>query len=228
MSLSPKLASSVLASLASAVALATGFVAYGPSVGAQETIQQIAGAPGEPGAEASGALGLDLSGPPGPPGPEGPPGPPGPPGPEGPAGPPGPAAAFKDAVTTDYVMPVAAPDAVTNLLPLRFRAPASGWVYVSGNGYCNVPVDPSTSATHYVVYVAESPQAPFAGALPGAGFVRFPGGATMVQVPFAVARVLSVKAGANGVFLNFQNFSGLAGYSCQANLVAFFAGAKMQ
>ena len=216
MSLNPTLASSVLTSLASAVALATGFVAYGPS--------GIAYAQSEFGVESpQGIPGLE-----GPRGPEGPPGPEGPEGPGGPAGPPGPAAAFKDAATTDYVMPAAAPDAVTNLLPLRFRAPASGWVYVSGNGYCNVPVDPSASATHYVVYVAESPDAPFSGALPGAAFVRFPSGATMQQVPFAVTRVLPVRAGANGVYLNFQNFSGLAGYSCQANLVAFFAGAKMQ
>ena len=227
MSLNPTLASSVLTSLASAVALATGVVAYGPP--------GIAYAQGDAGVESpQGIPGLEgprgPPGPTGPTGPEGPEGPKGPEGPEGPAGPPGPAAAFKDAATTDYVMPAAAPDAVTNLLPLRFRAPASGWVYVSGNGYCNVPVDPSASAsaTHYVVYVAESPDAPFSGALPGAAFVRFPSGATMQQVPFAVTRVLPVRAGANGVYLNFQNFSGLAGYSCQGNLVAFFAGAKMQ
>src|SRR5512143_2321520 len=85
---------------------------------------------------------------------EGPVGPQGPAGLEGPAGPMGPAgasAAFKDAATTDYVMPDAAPGQVTNLLSLRFRAPALGWAYVSGNGYCNVPAEPT--APHYAVFV---------------------------------------------------------------------------
>ncbi len=141
-------------------------------------------------------------------------------------GPPGPAAAFKDAATTDYVTPSPVADAVTNLLALRFHAPASGWVYVSANGYCNVPVKPA--ATHFAVYVADAPDAAFDGALSGAAFVRFPGGSNMQQIPFAATRVLPVKAGANAVYLDFQNFSGLAGYSCQANVVALFAATKMQ
>jgi hypothetical protein len=200
--------------------LATGVVAYGPPGHAYaQSDPAVEGLHGIPGS-------ADPAGPSGPPGPEGPPGPPGPPGPEGPAGPPGPTAAFKDAATADYVMPEATAYAVTNLLPLHFHAPSSGWVYVSGNGYCNVPVKPA--ATHYTVYVADAPDAAFSGALPGAAFVRFDRGATMVQVPFAATRVLPVRAGANAVFLNFQNFSGLAGYSCQANLVAFFAAAKMR
>jgi len=29
-------------------------------------------------------------------------------------------------------------------------------------------------------------------------------------------------------FLDFQKFSGLAGYSCQANLVVFFTATKLQ
>jgi hypothetical protein len=218
MTFNPTLASSVLTSLASAVALATGTVAYGPSVAAD--------AQGEPGAAGLAALLGLKDGAPGPAGPAGPQGPPGPPGPEGPAGPPGPAAAFKDAATADYVMPGATADAVTNLLPLRFRAPSSGWVYVSASGYCNVPVEPT--ATHYAVYVADAPDTAFSGALPGTAFVRFPNGATMQQVPFSVARVLPVAAGANAVYLNFQNFSGLAGYSCQANLVALYTAVRMQ
>jgi hypothetical protein len=240
MSLSPKLASAVLASLASAVALATGVVAYGPPEIAYAQSKHGAGAPravseapGEPAGALAGPagvpgeptdlLGVDLRGPPGP---EGPAGPPGPAGPEGPAGPPGPAAAFKDAATADYVIPAAGAGAVTNLLPLHFRAPSAGWVYVSGSGYCNVPVEPT--ATHYAVYVADAPDAAFNGALSGAAFVRFPRGSDMQQVPFAVTRVLPVKAGANAVFLDFQNFSGLAGYSCQASLVAFFTAVKMR
>jgi Collagen triple helix repeat (20 copies) len=182
--------------------------------------------------------GYTVLGPPGPPGPrgeqglsgpqgvEGPAGPQGPAGPEGPAGLPGPSAAFKDAATTDYVMPVAGPSEVTNLLSLRFRAPALGWAYVSGNGYCNVPAEPT--ATHYAIYVSSRPDAPHDGALPGAAFVRFPQGGSMVQVPFSATRVVPVRAGPNEVFLNFQNFSGLRGYSCQANLVAFFTATKLQ
>ena len=158
-------------------------------------------------------------------GPGGPAGPAGLEGPEGPAGPAGPSAAFKDAATADYVMPTAAPGEVTNLLSLRFRAPTLGWAYVSGSGYCNVPAEPT--ATHYAIYVSSRPDAPHDGALPGAAFVRFPQGGSMVQVPFSATRVLPVKAGANEVFLNFQNFGGLAGYSCQGNLVAFFTATKL-
>jgi hypothetical protein len=213
MSLSRTLASSVFASLASAVALATGVVASGPPGTAYAQGEQGAGSP----------QGIPSTRDPGPPGP---PGPAGPEGPVGPEGPPGPAAAFKDAATADYVAPAATPGAVTNLLPLHFRAPSSGWIYVSGNGYCNVPQ--KRTATHYAVYVAEAPDAAFTGALSGAAFVRFPDGSNMQQVPFAVTRVLPVKAGANAVYLDFQNFSGLAGYSCQANLVAFFTATKMR
>ena len=111
-------------------------------------------------------------------------------------------------------------------LSLRFRAPTLGWAYVSGNGYCNVPAE--QTATHYAVYVSARADAQHDGSLPGASFVRFPQGATMVQVPFAATRVMPVKAGANEVFLNFQNFSGLRGYSCQASLVAFFTATKLQ
>jgi Collagen triple helix repeat (20 copies) len=184
------------------------------------------------------SAGYAVLGPPGPPGPAGPHGergaqgpggavgPQGPAGPEGPAGPAGPAAAFKDAETADYVMPGSGQGEVTNLLSLRFRAPTLGWAWVTGSGYCNVPAEPT--ATHYAVYVSPHADAPHDGSLPGAAFVRFPQGGPMVQVPFSATRVLPVKAGSNDVFLNFQNFSGLRGYSCQANLVAFFTATKLQ
>ena len=188
--------------------------------------------------------GFTLLAPPGPPGPagprgeqgdrgpagaqgaHGPAGPQGPDGAGGPAGPPGAAAAFKDAATKEFVAPGSGAGEVTPLLALRFRAPSAGFVHVTGTGYCNVPADPG--ATHYAVYIASRPDAPHDGALPGAAFVRFPQGATMAQVPFAASRVLPVLAGDNQVFLDFQNFSGLAGYSCQAQLVAVFAQAKLQ
>jgi hypothetical protein len=57
--------------------------------------------------------------------------------------------------------------------------------------------------------------------------VRFPSGASQVQVPFSVTRVLAVTGGPAEVYLNFQNFNGLPGFSCQANLVALFAGSRM-
>jgi hypothetical protein len=128
--------------------------------------------------------------------------------------------------TDDYVMPGAAAGEVSNLLALRFRAPTLGWVFVSGSGYCNVPAE--RAATHYAVYVAQAADAPHDAALPGNSFVRFPNGAPMTQVPFSAARVLPARAGQNEVFLNFQNFSGLDGYSCQAQLVAFFTATKLQ
>lgn len=154
----------------------------------------------------------------------GPQGPPGPEGPRGPVGPPGPAASFKDAATSDYVMPGADPGQVTNLVALRFRAPSAGWIFATGTGYCNVPQE--QGVTHYAVYLAEAPEEPVS-VLPGAAFVRFPQGATMVQVPFTVTRVLQVKAGQNEVSVNFQNFTGLEGYSCQAQLVAFFTATRL-
>lgn len=204
-------AAHVVATLASATLLATGY-----TIVAQPGPPGPAGAQGEPGPR--GEQGVA--------GPQGPQGPQGPEGPRGPQGPAGASAAFKAAATADYVMPGAGAGEVTNLLELKLRAPSAGQVFASATGYCNVPAEPT--ATHYAVYVADAADAPHEAALPSAVFVRFPQGATMVQVPFAVSRVLPVKAGAGALYLNFQNFSGLAGYSCQANLVAFFGGAALQ
>jgi len=164
---------------------------------------------------------------PGTPGVQGHPGPPGPQGPEGPPGPPGPAAAFKHAFTTQFVRPVAGKDEVTPLLEIRFRAPSAGWVYSQANGFCNVPDTAST--THYALYLSDSPTAIYSD-VPSSGstFGRFPQGATMVQVPFSVSRALPVKAGQNALYLDFQNFSGLEGYACQASLVVFFTSALLQ
>jgi hypothetical protein len=161
----------------------------------------------------------------GPQGPQGVAGPQGPQGPEGPRGAPGASAAFKDAATTEYVLPGAGAGEVTTLLPLRYRAPSAGWAYVSASGYCNVPAEPA--ATQYAVYLARGAGEQHGEALPSTAFVRFPQGATQVQVPFSVTRVLPAAAGVNDVFLNFQNFSGLSGYSCQASLVVFFSAAKL-
>lgn len=166
------------------------------------------------------------------PGPEGPVGSQGPEGPRGPVGPIGPTgragvdAAFKDAATADWILPRAEVDAVSTLVELRFVAPTPGFAFVSGTGYCNVPTD--AGETHYAVYVATAPDAGFGGAIPGASFARFPRGSSMAQVPFAATRVLEVKAGANTAYLSFQNFGGLPGYSCQANLVALFSASKLQ
>jgi Collagen triple helix repeat (20 copies) len=200
----------VVAALASAGAITAGYALLGP------------GGPAGPKGEAGEA---GAPGPAGIAGPVGPQGPQGPEGARGPVGPAGASAAFKDAATRDYVMPGAAPNEVTNLLALRFVAPTAGWVYVSGNGYCNVPSE--QAITQYAIYIAEARAEPHGSALPSTAFVRFPAGASQVQVPFSVSRVLQVAGGRDEVFLNFQNFSGLPGYSCQANLVVFFAGAKL-
>ncbi|GEJ58732.1 collagen-like protein [Anaeromyxobacter diazotrophicus] len=197
----------LLAALASAGTLATGYAFLAP-----------AGPPGPEGPRGE-------AGPAGAPGAQGPAGPQGPEGPRGPAGAPGPSAAFKDAATAEWVMPGAGAGEVTSLLTLRFRAPSDGFAYVSGTGYCNVP--PDGGATHYAVYVADRADAAHDGALAGASFVRFPQGATLAQVPFAASRVLPVHAGPNAAYLLFQNFSGLAGYSCQAQLVAFFTATRL-
>jgi len=201
----------VVAALASAGAITAGYALLGP--GGPQGPQGDAGVQGAPG-------------PAGVAGPAGPQGPQGPAGERGPAGPPGASSAFKDASTRDYVMPGEGPGEVTNLLALRFVAPSAGWVYVSGSGYCNVPSE--QAITQYAVYLAEARSEPHGRALPSTAFVRFPQGATQVQVPFSVTRVLPVAAGRDEVFLNFQNFSGLPGYSCQANLVALFNAAKLQ
>jgi len=201
----------VVASLASAGLVAAGYTLVAP--------------PGPPGPQglpgAAGPVGQQGGA-----GPQGPAGLQGPAGERGPVGPAGPSAAFKDVSTSEYVFPGAGAGEISTLLALPFKAPSWGWVYLTGTGYCNVPSE--QAATQYAVYVASTRDAPHDAALPSAAFVRFPQGATMVQVPFSVARVLPVKAGGNKAFLNFQNFSGLAGYSCHANLVAFFTAAKMQ
>jgi hypothetical protein len=162
----------------------------------------------------------------GPVGPVGPLGPEGPRGPIGPTGRPGADAAFKDAATTDWILPRAEVDAVSTLVQLRFEAPSAGFAFVSGTGYCNVPTD--LGETHYAVYVSTAATAGYNGAIPGASFARFPRGSSMAQVPFAATRVIEAKAGTNEVYLSFQNFGGLLGYSCQANLVALFAASKLQ
>jgi hypothetical protein len=206
----------IVASLASAGLVTAGYTLVAPPGPAGPV--GPAGERGEVGAP----------GPAGAPGPQGVAGPQGPAGPEGPMGPRGPAgapAAFKDAATAEFVFPGARPGEVTSLLTLPFRAPAAGQAYVTATGFCNVPSD--AGVTHYAVYVAEAPDAPHDGAVPGAAFARFPAGATMAQVPFGASRVVPVQAGANAVHLNFQNFSGVAGYSCQANLVVFFTAAKL-
>ncbi len=186
------------------------------------------------------AVGYTVFGPPGPVGPVGPvgpqgvagsqgsvgpQGPAGPVGPQGPAGPAGPSAAFKDVSTTDFVLPRAEPGAVTNLLALRFRAPSAGFVYVSGNGFCNTP--PEATGVQYAVYAAEGPDETHEQGIAGASFVRMPTGAAAAQLPFAVSRVLPVRGGNHAVYLNFQNFAGTAGHSCQWTLVAFFTAARL-
>jgi len=203
--------SQIVASLASAGVVAAGYTLLAPP-----------GPPGSRGEQGErgvqGAVGAA--------GPQGPAGPQGLEGLRGPQGPAGPTAAFKDVSTKDYVIPSDGAGQVTNLLALPFRAPMLGWVFASATGYCNVPSE--QAATQYAIYLADAPDAAHDGALPSAAFVRFPQGASMVQVPFSVSRVLAVKAGHNEVFLDFQNFSGLAGYSCQANLVVFFTATKLQ
>ena len=206
MPLRPTLAQLVVG-LASASALTAGYTLLGP--------------PGPPGPKGdAGQPGVQ-----GPAGPAGPAGPQGPQGPQGAAGPAGGMAAFKDASTVDYVWPSHGAGDVTRLLSVRFRAPSAGWVFASGSGYCNVPSE--QAVTQYAVYVAESAAEAHGASLPGTAFVRFPQGATQVQVPFSVTRVLPVDGGPDEVFLNFQNFSGLSGYSCQANLVVFFSASKL-
>ncbi len=175
----------------------------------------------------------------GPQGPAGPEGPQGPQGVQGPRGLTGAAATFADAAT-DGVLPVTR--VLTNILSLKFNAPTDGKVYVSGSGFCNVPPTPGAgSAANYAVYVAEKadaqhtqdPLAELPQPVSGAALVRLSKEAvgSQAQVPFSVTRVLHVSGGAKEVFLNFQKFSSapsidpandLAGYSCQANLVAFF------
>jgi hypothetical protein len=201
----------VVASLASAGLVTAGYTLVAP-----------AGPPSPQGqAGATGPAGLQ-----GETGPKGPAGPQGPAGERGPMGPAGPGAAFKDASTAEYVFPGAGANEISTLLALEFKAPAAGFAWVNGSGYCNVPSE--QGATQFAVYLATAAGAPHDGALPSAAFVRFPAGATMVQVPFSAARALPVRAGRNVAFLNFQNFSGLAGYSCHATMVAFFTASKLQ
>ena len=206
MSIRPTLSQLVVA-LASAGTLTAGYAVLGP------------GGPQGP----AGPTG--ASGPQGPAGVAGPAGPQGLEGPRGATGATGGAAALKAASTPDYVWPGARPGEVSRILSLRYRAPSAGWIFVTGSGYCNVPSE--EAVTQYAVYVAESATEPHGAALPSTAFVRFPHGASQVQVPFTVTRVLKVEGGPGEVFLDFQNFSGLDGYSCQANLVALFGAAQL-
>jgi hypothetical protein len=194
-----------MATIGTAGALAVGYTAFAP-----------AGPPGPEG----------PAGPPGAMGPTGPAGPAGEQGPAGPPGPPGPSAAFKEAATADYVSPRADAGSVTNLLSLRFRAPSHGFAYVTASGYCNTP--PDAAGAQYAVYVAGEPDDPHDEAIHGSAFVRMPAGAPLAQVPFSASRVFSVRAGPNVVFLNFQNFAGTAGHSCQGTMVAFFSASRLQ
>ncbi|HET9598587.1 MAG TPA: hypothetical protein VFP65_23620 [Anaeromyxobacteraceae bacterium] len=204
----------LVASLASAGMVAAGYTLVAPP--GPQGAQGVAGVAGAQGPQGEAGVA----------GPTGPQGAVGPQGERGPMGPAGPSAAFKDASTAEYVFPGAGANEVSSLLALDVKAPSWGWVWVSGTGYCNVPSE--GGATQYAVYLASAGDAPHDGSLPGAAFVRFPQGVSMVQVPFAVSRSFPVKAGKNTVHLNFQNFSGLAGYSCHANVAAFFTATKLQ
>lgn len=203
--------SHVLATVGAVGAMSAGYAVFSP-----------ASAPGPEGPPGM----AGPAGPQGPTGPQGPAGTMGPPGPPGPTGAPGPSAAFKDTTTTEYVVPRAEAGTVTNLVALRFRAPAAGFAYVNANGYCNTP--PESASAHYAVYVAGAPDDPHDDAIHGSSFVRMPTGAPLAQVPFTASRVFSVRSGLNVVYLNFQNFAGNAGHSCQATLVAFFSTSKLQ
>jgi len=199
--------SHVLATVGAVGAMSAGYVVFAPAA--------APGPEGPPG----------MAGPVGAPGPAGPEGKAGPMGPPGPSGPAGPSAAFKDVTTTDFVAPRAEAGAVTSLLALRFRVPAAGYAYVNANGYCNTP--PEAPGAHYTVYVAGAPEDPHDEAIHGSSFVRMPTGAPLAQVPFTASRVFSVRPGLNVVYLNFQNFAGAAGHSCQATMVAFFSTSKL-
>jgi hypothetical protein len=200
-----------MATLGTAGALAVGYTAFAPP--GPEGPEGPAGPPG-------------AVGPQGPAGPAGATGPAGPMGPPGPAGPAGPSAAFKEVTTADYVVPKAEPGAVTNIASLRFRAPSHGFAYVTTTGYCNTP--PDAAGAHYAVYVAGEPDDTHDDSIQGTAFVRMPSGAPLAQIPFATSRVFPVRAGTNLVYLNFQNFAGTAGHSCQGTLVAFFSASKLQ
>jgi hypothetical protein len=126
----------------------------------------------------------------------------------------------------DFALPKAEPGAVTNLLALRFRAPAVGFVHVSANGFCNLPVE--AAGAHYAVYIAGQPDDTHEDALAGSAFVRVPASPSQGQTPFSASRTFPVRQGVNVVFLNFQNFAGLAGHSCQASMTAFFTREKLQ
>ncbi len=188
----------------------------------------------------------------GPQGPAGPAGPEGPQGVQGPKGPAGTAATFASAESPGVVE---FKTVLSNIVSLKFNAPADGKVYVSGSGFCNVPPMKSAAnyAANYAVYVADkavaewttTPGAADAQPVPGTALVRLSKYATetglsdlyKAQVPFSVTRVLEASAGSNEVFLNFQKFSSipdpasdpgadLEGYSCQGNLAAFFTPKK--
>jgi hypothetical protein len=199
-----------MATIGTAGALAVGYTAFAPA--GPEGPEGPAGPAGAAGPQGS-------AGPAGAMGPAGPAGTPGPPGPAGPS------SAFKEASTNDYVMPKGEAGSVTNLLALRFRAPGHGSAYVTATGYCNTP--PDAGGAHYAVYVSGEPDDPHDDAIHGSAFVRMPSGAPLAQVPFTASRVFSVRAGANVVFLNFQNFAGTSGHSCQGTMVAFYTASRL-
>lgn len=199
-----------MAALGTAGALAVGYTAFAPP--GPEGPEGPQGPPG-------------VAGPAGQTGPAGPQGPTGPAGPAGPTGPAGASSAFKDVSTSDFVTPKAEAGAVTNLASLRFRAPSNGFAYVTATGYCNTP--PEASGAHYAVYVAGDSDDTHEDAIHGSSFVRMPSGAPLAQVPFTTSRVFPARAGTNVVYLNFQNFAGTAGHSCQGTMVALFSGSRL-
>lgn len=111
---------------------------------------------------------------------------------------------------------------VTNIVALTFTAPASGFVYASGTGYCNI----NSTATP-AQWAFEIGQSATAGPLPPDPFVKQVGGNTFEQFPFATTRVFSVAAGANTLYLNVEQITGSALQDCSGILTVFFTPSQM-
>jgi hypothetical protein len=137
-------------------------------------------------------------------------GPIGPSGSPGLPGPPGPNAAFRT-IGWGFTFPMGS--GLTNLASITFSAPAAGFAFLLGTGYCN-----GNATGNFEVAFDTTPTSIPAGGAQGAQYMYLPNG----QTPFSVSNTFPAAAGGNSFFLNLSQ-SAAGATSCAGVITVFYS-----
>ena len=121
---------------------------------------------------------------------------------------------------TYFGSPSSTAGTISNLARIGFNAPAEGSVWLQSSGYCNVPNAPRLGALIWGTTATERfgvGHGSWDGASPGNG---------IYHLTYAVSRTLSVRAGANTYYLNFENLGGGA-YECSGTNVLLYTPTQL-